>query len=84
MKEHHFSESLTEALKRAQEYAVNRKYEYLTIDNVMLFVCDTPYGKELFEAVGLNVEVFKENVSAYLEENIPKYSNENEIGRAHV
>lgn len=84
MKEHHFSESLTEALKKSQEYALSHKYEYLTIDNVMLFVCDTPYGKELFEAVGLNVEVFKENVSAYLEENIPKYSNENDITQLSI
>jgi len=36
MKEHHFSESLTEALKKSQEYALSHKYEYLTIDNVML------------------------------------------------
>lgn len=84
MKEHHFSESLTEALKKAQEYAINHKYEYLTIDNLMLFICDTPYGKELFEAVNLDIEVFKENVIAYLNENIPKYTSENDVTQLSV
>ncbi len=72
MKEHHFSESLTEALKKAQDYAINHKYEDLTIDNLMLFICETQSGRELFEAVNLDVEIFKENVINYLNENIPK------------
>lgn len=84
MKEHHFSESLTQALKKAQDYAINHKYEYLTIDNLMLFICETPYGKELFEAVNLDIEIFKENVMAYLNENIPKYSIENDVTQLSV
>lgn len=84
MKEHHFSESLTEALKKAQDYAINHKYEYLTIDNLMLFICETQYGRELFEAVNLDVEVFKENVINYLNENIPKYSSENDVTQLSV
>lgn len=84
MKEHHFSESLTEALKKAQEYAINNKYEYLTIDNLMLFICETQYGRELFEAVNLNVDVFKENITSYLNENIPKYSKTNDVTQLSV
>lgn len=84
MKEHHFSESLTEALKKAQEYAIKNKYEYLTIDNLMLFICETEYGRELFEAVNLNVDVFKENIIPYLNENIPKYSNDNDVTQLSV
>lgn len=84
MKEHHFSESLTEALKKAQDYAITNKYEYLTIDNLMLFICETQYGRELFEAVNLNVDVFKENIVPYLNENIPKYSNENDVTQLSV
>lgn len=84
MKEHHFSESLTEALKKAQDYAISHKYEYLTIDNLMLFICETQYGRELFEAVNLDVEVFKENVIAYLNENIPKYTSENDVTQLSV
>ena len=78
MKEHHFSESLAEALKKAHDYATNKKYEYLTIDNLMLFLCETPYGKELFDAVNLNTEVFKSNIIDYLEKTVPKYKDEKE------
>ena len=79
MKEHHFSKSLAEALKKAHDYATNKKYEYLTIDNLMLFLCETPYGKELFDAVNLNTEVFKSNIIDYLEKTVPKYKDEKEI-----
>lgn len=84
MKEHHFSESLTEALKKAQDYAINNKYEYLTIDNLMLFICETKYGRELFEAVNLDIELFKDNIILYLNENIPKYTSENDVTQLSI
>lgn len=81
MKQHHFSDSVMEALTKAQKNVIDNHYEYLTIDNLMMYIAQTKYGTELFEAVGINTFEFIENIQSYIIENTPKQENENYQGQ---
>lgn len=68
----YFTEECVKAMQEAYKYSKNKKYEFITVDNFMMFLAQTPKGKEIMEAMGLNVEQFVDSVATYLNENIPK------------
>ena len=75
-KEISFTGSCLKAIFESKEYAKNKNFEFVTVDNLMLFISKTPKGKEIFEAVGLNSLNFQHQIEAYLDEEIPKRSEE--------
>ncbi len=70
-----FTDDCNRAFDEAQSFAKKKKYEFITVDTYMIFLCQTKYGKEIFEAMGVNVEHFIENTTKYLDENIPKVAD---------
>ena len=67
-----FTPSCLKAIHEAFAFAKERKYEFVTIDNLMIFIAQTEYGRKIFEAMNLNVEDFKSEVIRYLDENVSK------------
>ena len=65
------AECLT-AFKEAIAFAEKKKYEYLSVDNLMLFLARTKYGQEFFKSMGLNIDHFEEEVIRFLNDNVPK------------
>lgn len=72
-----FTIEVLRAIQHAFAYALEKRYEYVTIDNLMLFIADTPKGKDIFQSIGIDVNHYKEEVKKYLEENTPKFSKDN-------
>lgn len=68
----YFTEECVQAMQEAYKYSKTNKHEFITVDSFMMFLIQTPKGKEIIEAMGLNVEHFIEQIAAYLDENIPK------------
>lgn len=62
-------------MNEAYQYAQKKKFEFVTVDNFMLFVAKTQMGRFIFEAMQLNVNEFYEHIEEYLNENIPKSSD---------
>ena len=79
-KEISFTGSCLKAIFESKEYAKNKNFEFVTVDNLMLFISKTPKGKEIFEAVGLNSLNFQHQIEAYLDEEIPKRSEDCSVG----
>ncbi len=67
-----FTEDCVEAFDSALSFSKKKKYEFITVDTYMIFLVQTKYGKEIFEAMGLNTEHFVENTTRYLDEHLPK------------
>ena len=70
-----FSDECINAMNEAYQYAQKKKFEFVTVDNFMLFVAKTQMGRSIFEAMQLNVNEFYEHIEEYLNENIPKSSD---------
>lgn len=68
----YFTEECVQAMQEAYKYSKTNKHEFITVDSFMMFLIQTPKGKEIVEAMGLNIEHFIEQIAAYLDENIPK------------
>jgi ATP-dependent Clp protease ATP-binding subunit ClpA len=68
----YFTEECVQAMQEAYKYSKNKKHEFITVDSFMMFLAQTPKGKEIIEAMGLSVEHFVDSVATYLSENIPK------------
>jgi ATP-dependent Clp protease ATP-binding subunit ClpA len=68
----YFTEECVQAMQEAYKYSKTNKHEFITVDSFMMFLIQTPKGKEIVEAMGLNVEHFIEQIASYLDENIPK------------
>lgn len=68
----YFTEECVQAMQEAFKYCKSKKYEFITVDSFMMFLVQTPKGKEIIEAMGVSLEHFIESVSTYLSENIPK------------
>lgn len=67
-----FTEDCGKAIHEAYNYAKKQKHEFITIDTVMLFISQTANGKDLFDAMGLNLANYIETTMEFLDENIPK------------
>ncbi len=70
-----FSDECINAMNEAYQYAQKKKFEFVTVDNFMLFIAKTQMGRSIFEAMQLNVNEFYEHIEEYLNENIPKSSD---------
>lgn len=70
-----FSDECINAMNEAYQYAQKKKFEFVTVDNFMLFISKTQMGRSIFEAMQLNVNEFYEHIEEYLNENIPKSSD---------
>ncbi len=70
-----FSDECINAMNEAYQYAQKKKFEFVTVDNFMLFIAKTQMGRSIFEAMQLNVSEFYEHIEEYLNENIPKSSD---------
>lgn len=67
-----FNDDCLNAISKTFTYARQKGLEYVTVDNLLMFITKTNKGKELFEALGLDTQKFHEGVEKYLEEEIPK------------
>ena len=70
-----FSDECINAMNEAYQYAQKKKFEFVTVDNFMLFIAKTQMGRSIFKAMQLNVNEFYEHIEEYLNENIPKSSD---------
>lgn len=79
MNEHRsdFTPDVFKAISHAFAFALEKRYEYVTVDNLMLFIAETPYGKDIFKSVGVNLQDYKTEVIKYLDENVPKFPKHN-------
>ena len=68
----YFTEDCVKAFESALDYAKKKNHEFITVDTLMLFVAKTKYGKEIFEAININIDEYDESIKAYLEQHMPK------------
>lgn len=80
--ENDFTSSVVSAIENATAFANNKRYQYITVDNLMLYIADTPKGKNIFKAVGINIEHYKTEVIKYLNENVAKIPKDNIFDQA--
>lgn len=70
-----FTDDCSKAIHEAFNYAKKQNHEFITIDTVMLFISQTPKGKDLFEAMGLNLANYIQTTIEYLDENMPRLAS---------
>ena len=75
-KNDYFSDDCKGALELAVKWTKKHRLEYVTIDAFMMFISQTPKGKEIFEAMQLNVDDFVNKTAQYLLDTVPKNSDE--------
>lgn len=74
-----FSKDCIEAINNTFNFAKDKKFEFVTIDHLMIFLSQTKKGKNILSAMNINVPEFQRETINYLDENIPKISlGENE------
>lgn len=54
------------------QYCLNQKLEFITIDTLFLHLVDTERSIQIFNGLNLNVQQFKANLIAHINENVPK------------
>lgn len=70
-----FTDDCSNAIHEAYEFAKKQKHEFVTIDTLMLFISQTNKGRELFDAMGMDLNSYISTTNDFLEENIPKIFN---------
>ena len=73
-----FTKECISAINKAFGYAKEKKYEFLTIDNIMIFILQTKNGKKIFDAMKLDFSELKNKVEEYLHENISKFNGKDD------
>jgi len=68
----YFTNDCIQAMDKAYAYSKENKHELVTVDCFMMFLVQTPKGKEIIKAIGLKLQHYLDSVSFYLEQNIPK------------
>jgi ATP-dependent Clp protease ATP-binding subunit ClpA len=76
-----YTPEVVNAIRQAFAFAAERRYEYVTVDNLMLFIADTTKGKEILKSVGVDLSHYKTEVIKYLEDNISKFPKDNLIDK---
>lgn len=72
-----FTNDVKNAFNKTIAYAKLKKYEYVSIDNLMIFLAKTPYGQEIFKALNIDTNHFIHEVEKFLDESITKTKNNN-------
>lgn len=70
-----YTEDCLQAINKTFKFAHDKNYEFVTIDNLMAFIAETKMGRNIFEAMGLNPDEFRDGILKYLDENIPRNSD---------
>jgi ATP-dependent Clp protease ATP-binding subunit ClpA len=79
-----FTEDCLVAISKTIEFAKEKHFEFVTVDNLMLFIAETEKGRKIFHAMGIDINHFKQKTLEYLDENIPKVLFNNEIPQVTV
>jgi ATP-dependent Clp protease ATP-binding subunit ClpA len=66
------SMELQKLFNDVMKYATNNKYEYLTVELVMLGVCNSFDGKEILHELGVNIENYKSQLAKHIHETNPR------------
>jgi ATP-dependent Clp protease ATP-binding subunit ClpA len=61
-----YTPEVVNAIRQAFAFAAERRYEYVTVDNLMLFIADTTKGKEILKSVGVDLSHYKTEVIKYI------------------
>lgn len=73
-----FTKECITAINKAFNFAKENRYEYLTIDNILLYILQTKNGKKLCGAMKIDISDLKAEIINYLNENVPKLKEEDE------
>jgi ATP-dependent Clp protease ATP-binding subunit ClpA len=73
------SRELQEALRRAFAEAEKLRHEYVTLEHVLLGLLDDPTVAEAIEACGAEIARLRRDLSDFLEHNIDRLPEENEL-----
>ena len=68
----YISKIVNELITKARELAQKYKHEYLTPEHVLVVMCDISVFQEAFEACNGDINVLRDNLQEYLEENMEK------------
>lgn len=79
-----FTEECLGAIHKTFQFAKEKRYEFVTVDNLMIFIAETEQGEKIFNAMGIDIKDFKEKTIAYLEENVPKLSFMNDMPQVTI
>ena len=60
------AEETSEVIQDAVDYALERQYEYITPEMVLLILCEYPFFQESFESCGGSVEELASDLEGYL------------------
>ena len=73
-----FTKECINAINKSFNFAKEHRYEYLTIDNILLYILQTKNGKKLCTAMKIDFSDLKAEIISYLNENVPKLKDEDE------
>jgi ATP-dependent Clp protease ATP-binding subunit ClpA len=79
-----FTNECLEAINKTLEFAKDNKFEFVTVDNLMIFLSQTEKGKSIFDAMGINIEDFREQTLIYLDEHIPKVEYKDDLPQVTI
>lgn len=68
-----FTTSCKEALQSTVNFATEHRLEYLTVDAFMMFIVNSPKGKDIFRAMKLDVEQFTKGVKENILKTVTRF-----------
>ena len=71
------SNNLQETMKRAQQLAMDRSHDFLTLEHIVLAMVDDPDGSELMLACGVPLEDLRDALTLFLDEEMDDLVNPN-------
>ncbi|UCF69235.1 MAG: ATP-dependent Clp protease ATP-binding subunit ClpA [Acidobacteriota bacterium] len=74
-----FSSSLEMIISVAYREAQSRRHAHLTLEHMLFAIAHDPDGEELLQAVGVDLDRLRDDLSTYLEERIEKLPQDGDI-----
>lgn len=71
-----YTQDCIDAFNKTVSFAKQKKFEFISVDMYMLFLSKTQRGKEILDAMNVNIENLTKDVLSYIEDNIPKVASE--------